>query len=85
MVFLNVIAIANIPRAVHQNSQSQAFLSSTVTIMCLVFLFGMALFPNLVAASNDAGKCFDSIQRRFEPRNASDNADHRDHRAYRSS
>lgn len=55
VVFLNVIAIANIPRAVHQNRPAQAFLSSTVTIMCLVFLFGMALFPNLVAASNDAG------------------------------
>ena len=25
-----------------------------MTIMCLVFLFGMALFPNLVTANNDA-------------------------------
>jgi cytochrome d ubiquinol oxidase subunit II len=54
VVLLNVLAIANIPRSVHLNKPVQAFLSSTLTIACLVFLFGMALFPNLVAASNDA-------------------------------
>lgn len=52
IVLLNVLAIANIPRAVYNNRPIQAFASSTVTILCLVSLFGIALFPNLVAASN---------------------------------
>jgi len=54
IVLLNVLAIANIPRSVHLDRPIQAFASSTLTIVCLVFLFGMALFPNLVTANNDA-------------------------------
>ena len=53
VVLVNVLAIANIPRSVHLDRPVQAFLSSTLTILCLVFLFGMALFPNLVTASNN--------------------------------
>jgi cytochrome d ubiquinol oxidase subunit II len=52
-VVLNVLAVANIPRSVYLGKPRQAFLSSTVTIVALVFLFGMALWPNLVTASND--------------------------------
>ena len=55
IVVLNVLAIANIPRSVYLNRPIQAFASSALTIVCLVFLFGIALFPNLVTASNDAG------------------------------
>ena len=51
IVVLNVLAVANIPRAVYRDKPIEAFLSSTVTIMCLVALFGLALFPNLVAAN----------------------------------
>jgi cytochrome d ubiquinol oxidase subunit II len=32
----------------------QAFLSSALTILCMVGLLGLALFPNVVTASNDA-------------------------------
>ncbi|HYP07207.1 MAG TPA: cytochrome d ubiquinol oxidase subunit II [Bryobacteraceae bacterium] len=53
IVVLNVLAVANIPRAVYRNRPIEAFLSSTVTILCLVALFGLALFPNLVASSID--------------------------------
>jgi cytochrome d ubiquinol oxidase subunit II len=53
IVVVNVLAVANIPRAVYRNKPVQAFLSSSLTIMCLVALFGLALFPNLVAARND--------------------------------
>ncbi len=53
VVVLNVLAIANIPRAVYQNKPAQAFLSSCVTIVALVCLFSLALWPNLVTASND--------------------------------
>ncbi len=51
IVVLNVLAIANIPRAVHQNKPVYAFVSSSCTIAALAFLFGAALFPNLVVSS----------------------------------
>ncbi len=53
IVVLNVLAVANIPRSVFHNRPVQAFASSALTIACLVALFSVALFPNLVAASND--------------------------------
>jgi cytochrome bd ubiquinol oxidase subunit II len=52
-VVLSVLAIANIPRAAFHARPGQAFLSSCVTIVCLVALFSTALWPNLVAARND--------------------------------
>jgi cytochrome bd ubiquinol oxidase subunit II len=54
LVIANVLAFANIPRAVFANRARQAFASSCVTIIALVGLFSLALFPNLVTASNDA-------------------------------
>jgi cytochrome d ubiquinol oxidase subunit II len=52
IVILNVLAIANIPRAIFHGLVGQAFVSSCLTIACQVFLVGFALFPNLVTASN---------------------------------
>lgn len=49
----NVLAVANIPRALFKARYGQAFASSTLTIVAMVFLLGMAAFPNLVTASND--------------------------------
>ncbi|MCA9629768.1 MAG: cytochrome d ubiquinol oxidase subunit II [Myxococcales bacterium] len=48
LVALNVLAIANIPRAIHLGRAGYAFVSSSATIASLVFLFGMAMFPNLL-------------------------------------
>ena len=56
LVVLNVLAIANIPRALFSRRYGQAFLSSTAAIVLLVGLFGMAMFPNLVTASNDPAR-----------------------------
>lgn len=53
IVLLNVLAIANIPRAIHQRRPGYAFVSSCATIAALVFLFGMGLFPNLVTSNPD--------------------------------
>lgn len=50
-VLLNVLAIANIPRAIYKQKPFYAFVSSSLTIAALIFLFGMALFPNLVVSS----------------------------------
>jgi cytochrome d ubiquinol oxidase subunit II len=53
VIFLNVLAIANIPRAIHLNRPVYAFLSSACTIAAFTFLFGVALFPNLIVSSVD--------------------------------
>jgi len=50
---LNVLAIANIPRAIYLGKPGYAFLSSSFAIAALVVLFGAALYPNLVIADND--------------------------------
>jgi cytochrome d ubiquinol oxidase subunit II len=53
VVVASVLAVANIPRALHWGRPWQAFLSSCAVIATLVMLFGLALYPNLVTASND--------------------------------
>lgn len=52
VVFLNILAIANIPRAIYLSRPGYAFLSSCCSIAAFVFLFGVALFPDLVVARN---------------------------------
>lgn len=53
IVVLNVLAIANIPRAVYQGRPLYAFVSSSCTIAAFNFLFGIAMFPNMVVSSID--------------------------------
>ena len=50
IVFVNILAVANIPRAIHQRRPVYAFVSSCATIAALVMLFGIGLFPNLVTS-----------------------------------
>lgn len=51
LVLLNVLAIANIPRALFQKRAGYAFISSACTIAAFVFLLGIAIFPNMVISS----------------------------------
>jgi cytochrome d ubiquinol oxidase subunit II len=53
VVVLNVLAIANIPRAIYLNRPFYAFVSSCCTIAALTFLFGGALYPDMVVSSID--------------------------------
>jgi cytochrome d ubiquinol oxidase subunit II len=53
VVVLNVLAIAYIPRGLFLRRYGRAFLSSTLTIACLVLLFALAVYPNVLVASND--------------------------------
>jgi cytochrome d ubiquinol oxidase subunit II len=53
VVVLNVLAVANIPRALHQGRPAYAFVSSCCTIAALTFLVAMALFPDLAISSID--------------------------------
>jgi cytochrome d ubiquinol oxidase subunit II len=51
---LNVLAIANLPRTLAQGKPVRAFLSSGAVIAAFTFLFGVALFPNLVVSTEGA-------------------------------
>lgn len=50
---VNMFAIANIPREVNKGRDGRAFLCSCVNIMCLLALFGIGMFPEIIRASND--------------------------------
>lgn len=50
---LNVLAIANIPRALAKKQPFYAFINSCCIIAALVFLFSAAIFPDLLPASNN--------------------------------
>jgi cytochrome d ubiquinol oxidase subunit II len=51
VVFVNVLAIANIPRAIYLDRPLYAFLSSALTIAAFTTLFTLALYPNMVTSS----------------------------------
>jgi cytochrome d ubiquinol oxidase subunit II len=51
MVVFTVLIFANIPRAIFLGRPFYAFLSSSLTIASLVFLFSFTLYPNLVTSS----------------------------------
>lgn len=51
IVVLNVLAVANIPRSIHLRRPLRGFLSSACTIAAFTFLFGLALFPNLILST----------------------------------
>lgn len=48
---LNVLAIANIPRAMYLRRPAYAFASSSATIAAFALLFSAAIFPNLLPAT----------------------------------
>jgi cytochrome d ubiquinol oxidase subunit II len=54
IVVLTVLAFANIPRAIFLGRPFYAFVSSSCTILALVFLFSFTLYPNLVVSSLSA-------------------------------
>lgn len=45
---LLILAIANIPREIHHGRDFRAFLSSCATMLLLMCLFGLGMFPNMV-------------------------------------
>lgn len=48
---VNMLAIANIPRAIHLKKDFQAFLSSCMAMIALMSLFGAGLFPNMLPSN----------------------------------
>ncbi|MEL6104634.1 MAG: cytochrome d ubiquinol oxidase subunit II [Planctomycetota bacterium] len=52
---LNVLAVMNIPRAMHLGKPGYAFFTSSMVILALASLFSVAIFPNFVMSTIDAG------------------------------
>ena len=50
---LNALAIANIPREMHKGREGRAFLSSCASMIALMALFGVGMFPNLILSNPD--------------------------------
>ena len=48
VAFMNMLAIANIPREIARGKDFRAFLSSCAAMLALMALFGIGMFPNLV-------------------------------------
>ncbi|MCB1112249.1 MAG: cytochrome d ubiquinol oxidase subunit II [Chlamydiales bacterium] len=53
IAIINMIAVANIPREIYYGRDGRAFLSSCLNIICLLALYGVGTFPNIIYASND--------------------------------
>jgi cytochrome d ubiquinol oxidase subunit II len=68
VVVLNILAVGNIPRAIHLRRADYAFASSCCTIAALTFLFGVALFPDLVHSSLDPAWSLDIYNAASSPK-----------------
>ncbi|MCB1119397.1 MAG: cytochrome d ubiquinol oxidase subunit II [Chlamydiia bacterium] len=53
IVLCNILAIANIPREIHKERDWVAFLCSSANIICLLVLFAIGTYPNVIRAIND--------------------------------
>jgi cytochrome bd ubiquinol oxidase subunit II len=53
VVVLLVLAIANLPREIHRGRDGAAFLSSCATMLLLMALFGLGMFPHMVYSVPD--------------------------------
>jgi len=45
---INMFAIANIPREIHKGRDGRAFISSSINLICLMALYGLGTYPNVV-------------------------------------
>jgi len=53
LALINILAIANIPREIHFGRDAHAFASSCANILCLLGLYAIGTYPNVVRAVND--------------------------------
>jgi len=50
---INLLAIANIPREINKGRDGRAFICSCVNILCLLGLYAIGTYPNVIRATND--------------------------------
>jgi cytochrome d ubiquinol oxidase subunit II len=48
---INVLAIANIPREIYHGRDFRAFLSSCASMLALLALFGLGMYPNMILSA----------------------------------
>lgn len=53
IAFINILAIANIPREIQRGHDGKAFLCSCLNIICLMALYGIGSYPEAIRALND--------------------------------
>ncbi len=53
VAIVNMFAIANIPREISRGKDGRAFLSSCFNIICLMALYGIGTYPNVIRAINN--------------------------------
>lgn len=61
---LNLLAVLNIPRAMHLRRPGYAFFSSAMVILALASLFSVAVYPNLVRSTVDPAYSITAINGR---------------------
>lgn len=53
IVIFNILCIANIPREIYHGNDGRAFISSCLNIICLLGLYAIGTYPNVIRAIND--------------------------------
>lgn len=48
IALINILAIANVPREIHLGRDARAFISSCVNIICLMALYAIGTYPNVI-------------------------------------
>lgn len=49
----NIFFVANIPREIHHGRDARAFISSCLNLICLLALYAIGTYPNVIRAIND--------------------------------
>lgn len=49
----NILFVANIPREIYHGRDARAFISSCLNILCLLALYGIGTYPEVIRAIND--------------------------------
>jgi cytochrome d ubiquinol oxidase subunit II len=53
VALINLLAVANIPREINRGYDARAFVSSCINIICLLALYAIGTYPNVVRAINN--------------------------------
>jgi cytochrome d ubiquinol oxidase subunit II len=54
LVVALVLAVANIPREIHKKREGRAFISSALTMLLLMSIFGLGMYPNMIFSLPEA-------------------------------
>lgn len=55
LAILNILAVANIPREIYRGKDARAFASSCINIVCLLALYAIGTYPEVIRSVVDPG------------------------------